>query len=290
MSALAYALLPQHALSWLALRLARSRLLAPLLKRAFVHAFQPDLAEADPQDPHAYATFASLFTRPLRSGARPLAGDDTTLVSPADGVLGLCGAVEGGALIQAKGRTYTLGALLGGDATLTAALRGGVYWTVYLAPRDYHRVHLPLAGTLRALHYLPGRLLPVKLSTVQSVDALYARNERAVCQFDTVAGPLAVVLVGALLVSGIETVWHGAVNPYGARRQRWMRDYGPGVAYARGAEIGRFNYGSTVVLVAPAGVTALPGLVPGSRVRMGQALGRVLSGNPEVLADVARVD
>lgn len=269
-----YALVPAHALSRAALALATSRRLAPLLKRAFVRAFRPDLAEADPPDLSAYPTFAALFTRPLRAGARPLHGDADTLVSPADGVLGPCGVVAGDTIFQAKGRAYTTTALLGGDARYAAGFAGGAYFTVYLAPRDYHRVHLPLGGTLVGMDYLPGRLLPVRLATARKVDGLYARNERAVCRFETPRGPLAVVLVGALLVSGIETVWHGVVNPYGARRQRWSRRDGA-PAFARGAEIGRFNYGSTVVVLAAPPLRPAPGAQDGAPVRMGQALGRV---------------
>lgn len=268
-----YALLPAHALSRAAHALAGSRRLAPALKWAFCAVFRPDLDDADPPDAAAYPTFNALFTRPLKPGARALVGDDATLVSPADGVLGPCGPVERGTLLQAKGRAYSAAALLGGDRAYAAAFEGGVYATVYLAPRDYHRVHLPLAGRLRQLDYLPGRLLPVHAPSARGVEALYARNERAVCRLDTAYGPLAVVLVGALLVSGIETVWHGMVNPHGARGRGWSRSY-EGPDYPRGAEIGRFNYGSTVVLLAGPGLRLERGVAAGRPVRMGEALAR----------------
>jgi phosphatidylserine decarboxylase len=269
-----YALLPGHALSRAARALARSRALAPALNALFVRAFRPDLAEAEPPEARAYPTFAALFTRPLRPGARPLAGGEEVLVAPADGALGPCGIVQDGTLLQAKGRRYSAAALLGGDRAYAERFTGGIYATVYLAPRDYHRVHLPLAGQLTRLDYLPGRLLPVHPRSAAGTQALYARNERAVCRFETAWGPLAVVLVGALLVSGIALVWHGDVNPYGARARAWWQGYDPPQPFARGAELGRFEYGSTVVALAPPALRLLPGLGAGRRVRMGEALAR----------------
>ncbi|MDD3650515.1 archaetidylserine decarboxylase [Immundisolibacter sp.] len=274
-------LLPQQAASRLVYQLARSR--RPWLKQALINglirACGVDLSDAAEPDPRVYPDFVSFFTRALRDGARPLAGDEHTLVSPADGTLSAFGSIAGDTLLQAKGRTFTAAELLGGDFALADEFTDGSFATVYLAPRDYHRVHMPLTGTLRSMTHVPGRLFSVQGATARGIDRLYARNERLVCVFDTVHGPLAVVLVGALLVSSISTVWAGEVNPPGARAALWRRTYpaaGEGsVHLARGAELGHFAMGSTVILLLPPGGFAwADGLYGGIRLRCGQALGR----------------
>jgi phosphatidylserine decarboxylase len=273
-------LLPHHAVSRLVYHLARARQpwLKQLLIDGLIRAYKIDLADAAQPDPRAYPDFVSFFTRALRDGARPLAGDERTLVSPADGVLSAHGAIAGDRLLQAKGRSYTVPELLGGDFALADEFTGGAFCTVYLAPGDYHRVHMPLAGTLRSMTHVPGRLFSVQGATVRRIDRLFARNERLVCVFDTACGPLVVVLVGALLVSSISTVWAGEINPHGARRGLWRKTYpaaGEGsVQLARGAELGRFAMGSTVILLLPPGGFAwTQGLYGGMALRCGQALG-----------------
>jgi phosphatidylserine decarboxylase len=278
-------LLPHHALSRLVYRAARVRRpwFSQALIKALIRVYRVDLGEAAEPDPRAYPDFAGFFTRALREGVRPLAGDAHTLVSPADGALSAHGAIDGDRLLQAKGRSYTVAELLGGDFGLAEAFTGGQFCTVYLAPRDYHRVHMPLDGTLRSMTHVPGRLFSVQGATARGIDRLYARNERLVCVFDTACGPLVVVLVGALLVSSISTVWAGEINPYGTRRALWRETYpatGTGsVPLARGAELGHFAMGSTVILLLPPGDFAWQdGLHEGARLRYGDSLGTWSSG------------
>jgi phosphatidylserine decarboxylase len=217
-----------------------------------------------------------LFTRARRPGARPLAGGDSDLVSPVDGTLSQLGAVCEGQLLQAKGMHYTAGALLAEQAA-ARRYEGGGYACIYLAPYNYHRIHMPLAGRLTATRYVPGRLYSVNAATARTVAGLFARNERVVCEFDTALGPLAMVLVGALFVGSIETVYAGEVNPP-AMRGGAVRslEAGLGTSFARGDELARFNMGSTVVLLlGNAGARFAPGLGAGSTLRLGQALARV---------------
>ena len=273
-------LLPQHTASRLVYQLARSRRpwLKQLLIDSLIRVYKVDLTDAAQPDPRAYPDFVSFFTRALRDDARPLAGDERTLASPADGTLSACGHIAGDELIQAKGRTFTTAELLGGDFALAGEFTDGEFCTVYLAPRDYHRVHMPLAGTLRSMTHVPGRLFSVQGATARQVDRLFARNERLVCVFDTACGPLAVVLVGALLVSSISTVWAGQINPHGERRGLWRKTYpasGEGsVSLPRGAELGYFAMGSTVILLMPSGGFAWDGAMrEGGALRCGEALG-----------------
>ncbi|TAL08133.1 MAG: phosphatidylserine decarboxylase [Porticoccaceae bacterium] len=264
--------LPQHLLSRLAGRLAETRIswVRRLLIRAAIRRFGIDLTEAAEPDCERYASFNDFFTRALRTGVRPLMGDARTLVSPADGVISEAGRITGNSLLQAKGHTFTLEALLGESGARAAALRDGCFATIYLSPRDYHRVHMPLSGTLIATRYIPGRLFSVNLRTTQALPNLYAGNERLVCWFDTPAGQMAVVLVGALLVAGIDTVWQGRYLPAALREDSFEKNP---VELARGAELGRFRFGSTVIVLAPPGVE-LTLATSGLSVRMGEELGR----------------
>lgn len=263
--------LPQHLLSRLAGGLAETRVpwVRRLLIRAAVRRFRIDLTEAAEPDCERYASFNDFFTRELKPGARPLMGDARTLVSPADGVISEAGRIAGNSLLQAKGSTFTLEALLGESGVRTAALRDGCFATIYLSPRDYHRVHMPLSGTLIATRYIPGRLFSVNLRTARALPNLYAGNERLVCWFDTPAGQMAVVLVGALLVAGIDTVWQGRYLPGALREDSFTKGQ---VELARGAELGRFRFGSTVIVLAPPGVE-LTIATSGLNVRMGEELG-----------------
>ncbi len=263
--------LPQRALGALAGRIADSRWppLRRALIRAFVRRYGVDLSEAAEPDPEAYPCFNAFFTRALRPGARPLADGEATAVSPVDGTLAEIGPVRAGLTLGVKGRGYSLAALLG-DTGAARAFAGGAYANLYLAPRDYHRVHMPLAGTLRAARHLPGSLLSVAPAIAAQMPDLPARNERLALRFDTAWGPMAVVMVGALLVGGIETVWGGRLGH--TRRPRELA-VPAGLTLARGAELGRFRMGSTVVVLWAHPPAWAPGLAPGTRVRMGQALG-----------------
>jgi phosphatidylserine decarboxylase len=273
---LSYAL-PHRLLSSLARRLAYSP--APRLKQWLIDTvtrrFDVDLSEAAQSDPRAYPTFNAFFTRALRPDARAPDPDPAALLMPADGRISQCGAIENGRIFQAKGQSFTVAELLG-DAQAAAPFLDGVFATVYLSPRDYHRVHMPWTGTLRETVHVPGRLFSVGTAAVARVPGLFARNERLVCHFDTDFGPMVSVMVGALLVSGVETVWSGVEIPrYGDRITR--KDYrGQGIVLERFAEMARFNYGSTVIILLPPGVAALvPGLHAESPVRLGQALARL---------------
>jgi phosphatidylserine decarboxylase len=277
--ALLQELLPQQLLSRGMHRLARST--RPWLRNATLRAVlgaypQIDLSEAAEPDPFAYPSFNAFFTRALRPGLRPLEGTEGDLVSPVDGTLSQFGTVRDGQLLQAKGLHYTAAALLADEAG-ARRYEGGRFACIYLAPYNYHRIHMPLAGRLTATRYVPGRLFSVNAATARTVTGLYARNERVVCEFDTAVGPLAVVLVGALFVGSIETVFAGEVNPPPRRSDgAHAIEAGLGTSLARGDELGRFNMGSTVVLLTGNdGLRFTEALAPGRALRLGQFLARV---------------
>jgi phosphatidylserine decarboxylase len=274
-------LLPQHFLSRLVLRLTRVR--APLLKNtlisAFLRSFRPDMSEAVQPDARSYASFNEFFTRGLRAGARPVDSNSQVIVSPVDGTVSQIGSLTGSRILQAKGHDYTLEALLApGISDWAQRFRGGQFATLYLAPYDYHRIHMPMNGTLRAAWYVPGRLFSVNAVTAAAVPNLFARNERVVCIFEAEAALFAMVLVGALFVGSMTTVWHGDVTPRRGRQRtdlRVDRSLGP-LSLRKAAEMGRFNMGSTVILLTPPGFADwLPGITAGSPVRMGEALARI---------------
>ena len=275
---------PMTALSWvlphrLLSAIARSAAYStrPWLKQALIDTvtrrFGVDLDEAAQPDPTAYPTFNAFFTRALKPGARVPDPDPRALLMPADGRISQLGRIEtDGRIFQAKGRSFTAAQLLG-DAEAARVFAGGSFATVYLSPRDYHRVHMPWTGTLRETVHVPGRLFSVGTEAVRDVPGLFARNERLVCHFDTDFGPMASVMVGALLVSGVETVWSGVEIPDYADevvRRDWR---GQGIVLERFAEMARFNYGSTVIVLLPRGVAELnPQLAAESPVRLGQKL------------------
>ena len=266
--------LPHRFLSSLARRLAYST--SPGTKQWLIDTvtrkFDVDLSEAAEPDPRAYPSFNAFFTRALKPGARVADPDPRALLMPADGHISQCGAIEDGRIFQAKGQSFTAAELLG-DAAAAEPFRNGLFATVYLSPRDYHRVHMPWTGTLRETVHVPGRLFSVGTDAVANVPRLFARNERLVCHFDTDFGPMVSVMVGALLVSGVETVWSGEeIPPYGTAITR--KDYrGKGITLERFAEMARFNYGSTVIVLLPPGVATLsPELRAESPVRLGQRL------------------
>ena len=243
-----------------------------------VKAYRVDLDEAQTADFADFRHFNAFFTRALKSDARPQAAEPDAILCPADGRISQSGPITGGRVLQAKGQDFSVAELLG-DADAAAAFADGSFVTVYLSPRDYHRVHMPLAGELVETVHIPGRLFSVAPFAVEAVPRLFARNERLVCHFHGEHGPFVVTLVGAMLVSGIETVWGGVeVPPYASSITR--RDWrGRGIALARGAEMGRFNMGSTAIVLLPAGVGRFdPALAPEQAVRVGQRLGSLRAG------------
>jgi phosphatidylserine decarboxylase len=273
LTALTHAL-PHRLLSSLARKLAYSR--NPRLRRRLIDTvtrrFGVDLSEALESDPHGYESFNAFFTRALKPGARTPDPDPRALLMPADGRISQCGAIQGGRIFQAKGQSFTAAELLA-DAGAAAPFADGLFATVYLSPRDYHRVHMPWTGRLLRTVHVPGRLFSVGPAAVREVPRLFARNERLACHFECDFGPMVVVMVGALLVSGVETTWSGIEIPrYG--KTVTAKDYQrQRIVLQRFAEMARFNYGSTVIVLLPPGVAALaPGLAAESAVRLGQRL------------------
>jgi phosphatidylserine decarboxylase len=272
-------ILPHHAMSRLVMWLTRIRWrpFKDMLIRMFMRGFRPDLSDAEATDPFAYADFNAFFTRALRAGARPLAGDEGTVVSPVDGTMSLCGRLDANRLLQAKGHSYTLEALLAGAAPRWAPLfRDGSFATIYLAPYNYHRIHMPCAGRLAGAWYVPGRLFSVNTTAARLVDGLFARNERLVLLFEGSSGPFAVIFVGALNVGSMATAWHGDVTP---RRPRIVTELPlppEGQRHrARGAEIGRFNMGSTVIVLFGPDAAQLEQIATGTTMRLGMKLGQL---------------
>lgn len=244
-------LLPQHLLSRLVGRVADCR--TPWIKNLFIGLFHKryaiDMSLAAEENPRAYASFNDFFTRALKTGMRPIDGASDALISPCDGAVSQAGDINYGRIIQAKGRGYSLTTLLGGCSERAEPFINGSFATLYLSPRDYHRVHMPVAGTLREAIYVPGDLYSVNNATAQGVDSLFARNERLVTLFDTEYGPMAMVLVGAMIVAGIETVWSGPVAPLPRRPlSLYSRSEPAPVHLEKGEEMGRFHLGSTVIL------------------------------------------
>ncbi|HEU5468916.1 MAG TPA: archaetidylserine decarboxylase, partial [Steroidobacteraceae bacterium] len=242
------------------------------LIRAFLSRYPVNLAEAAQPAADRYASFNDFFTRRLRAGARRFDGDASVALCPADGTVSAAGRVAGDTLLQAKGIGYSAAALLGGDAAVAAEFAGGDFATIYLAPHDYHRVHMPLAGTLRVARHVPGDLFSVNAATEASVPGLFARNERIACVFDTPLGPMAVVLVGALFVGSMSLAWAGRVRGASLRE---LPSNDPLIALDRGAELGWFNMGSTVVVMFPArGPRLVDGIAAGRAVRVGEPIAR----------------
>ncbi|KAI5914772.1 archaetidylserine decarboxylase [Thauera sp. 2A1] len=271
-------LLPKQALTVLAGKLAGARAggLTTAVIRWFVGRYGVNMDEAANPDIASYPTFNEFFTRPLRAGARPLA--QAPLVCPVDGAISQFGAIERDQIFQAKGHRYSTTALVGGDAALAARFEDGAFATLYLSPRDYHRIHMPCAGRLRRMIYVPGALFSVNPTTARGVPGLFARNERVVCVFESYDGPFVLVLVGATIVGSMATVWHGVVNPPRTPTVRdWLYEDGE-VVLKQGDEMGRFLLGSTVVMLFPKGrVRFNPEWSPARAIRMGEAMGLALA-------------
>ena len=239
--------------------------------RRFVAKYGVDMSEALDSDIASYPSFNAFFTRALKPGARPMAAAD--LVSPVDGAISQYGPIEGDQIFQAKGHRYTTTALVGGDAALAARFQHGSFATLYLSPRDYHRIHMPCDGRLLRMIYVPGELFSVNPTTARGVPGLFARNERVVCVFETARGPFALVLVGATIVGSMATAWHGVVNPpRGGDVREWQYEDRQ-ILLRQGQEMGRFLLGSTVVMLFPAPPLAFnPAWSPTRPVRLGEAM------------------
>jgi phosphatidylserine decarboxylase len=271
-------LLPQHGISRIVLAATRSRVPAfkNALIRLFVRGFNPDMSDAVEREPTAYPSFNEFFTRALRAGTRPVDADPRAIVSPVDGTVSEAGPLSADRLLQAKGHEYTLRALLAGNPAWERSFAGGSFATIYLAPYNYHRIHMPLPGELRECFYVPGKLFSVNRTTAQLVPGLFSINERVFCGFDSGGLPWAIILVGALNVGSMATVWHGDVTP------RWHRVVTPlpvddvlaPLTLAKGEEMARFNMGSTVILLLPPGAADWQDtLVAGRTLRMGERIG-----------------
>ncbi len=271
---------PQHALSKAAGSLADCK--KPAIKNAFIKWFIDrygvNMDEALKGSAEDYEDFNDFFTRELKEGVRPLQGGPKKIISPVDGCVPQAGSIEYGRIFQAKGHSFSLIELLGGDLQRAQPFIGGEFATIYLSPKDYHRIHMPVAGELQQMVYIPGDLFSVNPVTADSVPRLFARNERVVCLFSTAYGPMAMTLVGAMIVASVETVWAGRVKGHGKTVRTF--NYTPGeVKLAQGEEMGRFHLGSTVVLTFPENTLQWnSAIAPEAAVRLGQHVGDITSG------------
>ena len=270
-------IVPQHLLSRGVGRLAASE--NTLVKNTFIKNFaakyQVNMAEALEENPLAYKSFNDFFTRALKPNARPIAADSKAIISPADGAISQIGAITADKIFQAKGHDYSVTTLLGGDEQRAAAFVGGQFATVYLSPKDYHRVHMPFTGKLTQMIYVPGDLFSVNTTTAENVPNLFARNERVVCLFDTEVGQMAVVLVGAMIVAGIATSWAGNLAPQG--KNVVTTNYNGSITLKKGDELGRFYLGSTAIVLFGANVMQWRNnLTATTPVRMGEAMGQIV--------------
>lgn len=269
-------LIPSHSLSVLMHRITRCEVtwFKNLFIRFICWKFKVDISEAASAELADYPSFNAFFTRELREGIRPVAKGDSIVISPVDGAISQLGPVSDGRIVQAKGRDYSLLELLGGDEQLAAEFEGGQFATIYLSPRDYHRIHMPLSGTLKTMRYVPGKLFSVNPRTARTVPRLFARNERVITVFDTEFGPVVQVLVGAIFVGSMETVWEGKITPpYGDTVRDWDYSGQDPIHMKKGDEMGRFNMGSTVVMLLPPGMQAFNDRWhAGDAIRLGQAM------------------
>ena len=274
------ALLPHQLLSRLVRVLTRWRMpwFKNFLINTFIRSFDVSMTEAEAPNADSYENFNHFFTRALRPGARPFPADPGRLASPVDGRVSQAGSIQANRLLQAKGRDYTLEALLGGNSTHAALFSEGSFATLYLSPRDYHRIHMPCPGQLHSTLYVPGRLFSVAPHTTRAIPGLFTRNERLICLFETPHGPMALIMVGAIFVSCMETVWSGIVNPHmGMTLTETLFDR-RGLSLDRGAEMGRFNMGSTVILLfAERRISWDAALQAGTPLRLGEEIGRPFS-------------
>ena len=240
----------------------------------FIKKYNVDMSEAEQKTAADFSCFNDFFTRSLAAGKRPLAQDPGAIVCPVDGAVSAIGDIEAGQVFQAKGKSFSLTALLGGNPKLSALFNSGKFATLYLSPRDYHRIHMPITGTLEEMIYVPGKLFSVNQTTAENIDNLFARNERVICIFETELGPMALILVGAMIVASIETVWAGQVAPSKlSQHDEHYREQAP-IVIRKGEEMGRFKLGSTaIVLFPPDMMNWDAALQTNSAIRLGQCLG-----------------
>ncbi|MGL6048285.1 MAG: archaetidylserine decarboxylase [Vogesella sp.] len=265
--------LPKQALTLLAGRIANTEAgeATTRLIRWFIGRYNVNMAEAANPDPASYSSFNSFFTRALKPGARPLA--KAAFICPVDGAISQFGPIRQDQIFQAKGHDYSTTALVGGDAALAAKFDNGHFATIYLSPRDYHRIHMPADGRLLRMIHVPGDLFSVNPTTARGVPGLFARNERVVCEFETASGPFVLVLVGATIVGSMATVWHGVVNPPRSGEVREWRYHDQQIVLKKGEEMGRFLLGSTVVLLYPKDTVRFDSSwEPAKPVRLGEAM------------------
>jgi phosphatidylserine decarboxylase len=269
-------LIPKQALTTLAGKFAESEAgsLSTSLIRWFVRRYGVDLSEAVDDDPVSYRSFNEFFTRPLRTGARPLA--DADFLCPVDGAISQFGRIDHDQIFQAKGHHYSTTALVGGDSELAASFEDGAFATLYLSPRDYHRIHMPVEGRLLRMIHVPGALFSVNPTTARGVPGLFARNERVVCVFEAEFGSFVLTLVGATIVGSMATVWHGTVNPPRGKKVRQWHYADQQIRLHKGQEMGRFLLGSTVVMLFPKNVLRFTtDWAPERPIRMGEAMGHL---------------
>jgi len=272
-------ILPHHLLSRLMRQLTHSRnkIWKNLFIKQIARHYGVNMDEAIDSDINAYPSFNHFFTRELKAGVRSIANNQGDIASPADGTVSQAGDIREGNIIQAKGKSYTAIDLLGGDEEHAAQFKNGKFATIYLSPKDYHRLHMPLDGKLKEMIHVPGDLFSVNAATVNSVPRLFARNERVVAIFDTEIGPMALVLVGAIFVASIETVWHGEVTPPTEKEIRTWEYAAKAPKYKRGEEMGRFNMGSTIIVLYGNDVMNWEdAFVAGKKVQLGEKIGQTL--------------
>jgi phosphatidylserine decarboxylase len=272
--------LPHHALSRMMSKLTHceNKTWKNLFIKQVIRHYGVNMNEALEQDINAYKSFNHFFTRELKPGVRPLSTECNAIACPADGTVSQAGIISDGQIFQAKGKSYTATDLLGGSLERSEPFNNGVFTTIYLSPKDYHRLHMPLTGTLREMVHIPGRLFSVNTATTNSVPGLFARNERVAALFDTDAGPMALVLVGAIFVSSIETVWHGVVTPPSITSvQSWQyQDNAPTLKI--GEEMGRFNMGSTIIVLFGKGKAQWDNEFTADKaVKLGERIGKTLA-------------
>ena len=271
-------ILPHHLLSQIMsfFTHCENKMLKNIMIKNISRIYQVNMDEAREQDINTYPSFNHFFTRELKEGARPVTDIANGIASPADGVVSQAGLITNGDIYQAKGKLFTTTDLLGGDSQRAQVFNEGIFSTIYLSPKDYHRLHMPIDGTLKEMIHVPGRLFSVNAATANSVPRLFARNERVVCIFDTKAGEMALILVGAIFVSSVETVWHGVVTPPTISKvRRWQYSENAPVL-KKGEEMGRFNMGSTIiVLFGKDKARWEEGFIAGKAVKLGELIGKI---------------
>lgn len=266
-------ILPHHAISWLMLKLSRVRWtpMKNLIIKLYTSLNPVKMYEAVEEDMYAYEHLNAFFTRSLKPGVRPFDEDVNNWLCPVDGAVSQAQKIEHGRVFQAKGHDYSLLELVGGDEDMAAAFDNGRFATLYLSPRDYHRIHMPATGKLRHMQYIPGRLFSVAQSVVNNIPRLFARNERVVCYFDTGQGPMGLILVGAINVSAMETVWHGLITSEAKKIKRFEYN-NEEIILERGDEMGRFNLGSTVIVLMTEDMRLDDDMIADAEIKLGQRL------------------